>query len=136
MRFNPVRDGRSFAVGTVLMLVVSIAVAVGLAHLRDRSASTRCQEADARMSLGTSAGGGFIATVTVYDDRRRNWELTGDEDTGSGAIPLAEMDAGPDFRGIIVPVSDTDDGYTKVLRVRPVGEPDWCALKARIGWGF
>lgn len=126
---------KSFALGAGLMLVLAIGVTVAVSDLRDRTDSTTCGGADSRMTLSNSADGGNIATVTIIDHRRRDWELA-DPSYGLEPEPIPEDDTVPGSYVIVRGVSDSDDGFTKVLLVRPVGTKRWCELEARIGWGF
>ena len=127
---------KPFSFGVALTLVVGITGVVITSDLRDRDDSASCHGARAHLALSTSATGGFIATVTVYDERKRDWELK-NEYVGADHVPMPlDETLDPPAYAAVATVSDNDDGFTKALSVRPVGEERWCELKARIGLGF
>lgn len=138
MGLKPIRDAKSFLLGASVAAVSTATLAVGvgviLGHLLDHTAETRCFGATAAMSLAPAAGGSNLATVTISDERSRDWELS-DQYSGFDTMPVP-LDESAGYRVIVRQVSDADDGYVKELKVRPIGETNWCGLRARTGIGY
>ena len=138
MGFKPIRDPKSFLLGAAVATLLTAALAVGVGivggHLLDHTDETQCFGAIAAMSLAPAAGGSNLATVTISDERSRDWELS-DQYSGSDSLPIP-LDESAGYRVISRQVSDADDGYVKELKVRPVGETKWCGLRARTGIGY
>jgi hypothetical protein len=90
--------------------------------LTDPGAAQWTCDGAAVIAAAVADGPAVIVTVTVSDERRRDWQVRM-EGRGSGVLHWEDEQG---YSGLTTFAGDLDDGPTRRVRIRPAGSAPWC----------